>query len=994
MARINVRARAVDMLGRQQIAGIPTAIHELLKNAHDAYAQAVEVDHYRSDRMLVIRDDGFGMTKDDFESRWLTLGTESKVGANNQSAAYWNGLMSLPPRPIMGEKGIGRLAIAAIGPQVLVISRAKRDDGLHPAVVALVNWRLFEVPGIDLSSVEIPVVEMSGDELPDRAIVAGLADRIRENLTALGDRVPADQQAAIHADLDMLAFDPGALQQRFTAPVLGGANCGTQFFIRPSASILADDIDAGTAETASPLEKMLLGFSNTMMPGADAPAVSTRFRDHREDGRSRELIGGEAFFTPEEFEAADHHIEGEFDAYGQFQGRVSVYRQPPADHVIQWPGSTGRPTDCGAFKIRFAYVQGRATESRLPGQDWALISAKLNRIGGLYVYRDGIRILPYGNSDFDFLNIERRRTKSAQDWFFSYRRIFGAVEISHARNAELVEKAGREGFRSNKAYREFASILESFFERLAIDFFRPTSTYGDDFNAIKQDLTREAELLARREKQVRARRKQFSDELNRFFDAIERGEPSAMATAQIEDLQIRVDQVAQMADLELAAQALLDLEDEARAASSALREKYVITRPRGVGMTKVQQRDWAAYVRNFERLELEVFRPLAEAIDDAVSAAAQGSLAAVDRRRRLVSGLEFKKRAASTSSARLRREVGSQVKDLSEAVDLALRDSLTRLASDIEQTFADLGRTDTGAFDESRLRDLQGRWEARIDESAAETKARLEGLRDQLVSVAEAIGRNESITEMTALIESRAEGYREQLDSYSELAQVGMALGIVQHEFVSTTHAINEAIAKLQPWGRSNPALASLVRDVRGGFDHLETYLRLFTPMSRRLNRDVIDLTGEQIRIYLDEVFGDRLARHKVELRRTASFDTAQVRGFSSTFLPAFVNVVDNALFWVTFDRNAERWIQLDSDGTSFFISNGGPGIDYRDAERIFEFGQTNKPEGRGMGLYISREALNREGWDLTLEVVGGTTHPTFKIGPHAGDEEDDALDG
>ena len=35
-------------------------------------------------------------------------------------------------------------------------------------------------------------------------------------------------------------------------------------------------------------------------------------------------------------------------------------------------------------------------------------------------------------------------------------------------------------------------------------------------------------------------------------------------------------------------------------------------------------------------------------------------------------------------------------------------------------------------------------------------------------------------------------------------------------------------------------------------------------PALARLNRDVIELTGEQIRIYLDEVFGDRLARHGV----------------------------------------------------------------------------------------------------------------------------------
>ena len=49
------------MLGRQQIAGIPTAISELFKNAHDAYAERVEVDYYRRDGLFVLRDDGSGM---------------------------------------------------------------------------------------------------------------------------------------------------------------------------------------------------------------------------------------------------------------------------------------------------------------------------------------------------------------------------------------------------------------------------------------------------------------------------------------------------------------------------------------------------------------------------------------------------------------------------------------------------------------------------------------------------------------------------------------------------------------------------------------------------------------------------------------------------------------------------------------------------------------------------------------------------------------------
>src|SRR3954447_21198451 len=116
MARFRTSARTVDMLGRQQIAGIPTAISELFKNAHDAYADCAEVDYYRSDGLFVLRDDGLGMTEEEFSERWLVLGTESKLGAA--------GGMEPPPRdpekdprPILGEKGIGRLAIGVIGPQ-------------------------------------------------------------------------------------------------------------------------------------------------------------------------------------------------------------------------------------------------------------------------------------------------------------------------------------------------------------------------------------------------------------------------------------------------------------------------------------------------------------------------------------------------------------------------------------------------------------------------------------------------------------------------------------------------------------------------------------------------------------------------------------------------------------------------------------------------------------------------------------------------------------
>jgi signal transduction histidine kinase len=965
MARIKVRARAVDMLGRQQIAGIPTAIHELFKNAHDAYADHVEIDYFRGNQILVLRDDGFGMSREDFETRWLTLGTESKVGANDGSAE-----IGLPiagtRRAIMGEKGIGRLAIAAIGPQVVVLSRAKKGDTLMPLVVCVINWRLFELPGIDIDSIDIPIEEVPSGSLPDVATMGRLLDRLRANVEALSPEIPVPFKARILEDISLAKYDFSAVYGSLKGLALTGDGHGTHFFIRPTTPILSDDIDGSRDDLASPLEKMLLGFSNTMMPGRPKPVISAEFRDHLEDGRINELISGEAFFTPEEFESADHHIEGEFDEYGQFRGTVGVYRQQPQQHVIHWPAATGRKTECGAFRIKFAYLQGRASETQVPLDEWARLGAKLNRIGGLYVYRDGIRILPYGNSDYDFLNIERRRTKSAQDWFFSYRRIFGAVEISHANNAELVEKAGREGFRSNRAYREFAAMLENFFERLAIDFFRPTSQFGEDFNAVKSELQREAEALKRREKFTKKRRSDFAGQLQEFFRRVESGEPAIEAESLRSELESRVSMLLRSGEGAHAAQALLDIENEFRRRAQDFYARYLVIKPRSVGLSRSLRADWAAYQRNEEKLRQEVFSELDQAVDDIVSAA--GVEVALDRRRRVQSSLDVRRAQALQVAGRLRRQVQERAGQLQSAVEASVRTCINQFSNRIEGVFAD------------SILELQVRWEQEIGLASKDATELLEAVRDQLQSVAAAVTNNEMLDETTAALESSAETLRDELESYAELAQVGMALGIVQHEFAHSVKQIRSSIRKLKPWADGTPALGSIYEGLKSNFDHLDTYLGLFTPMSRRLNRASVDLSGAEIAVYLDEVFGDRLSRHGIELVATPAFNENAVHCYASTVLPVFVNLVDNAIYWVSGRRNGPKVITLDADNGAFIVRNSGPGIPLRIAEQIFEFGHSAKPGGRGMGLYLSRQVLTKAGGSLSLLAAGERVEPAFRI--------------
>ena len=212
MAQFKTRARALDLLGRQQIAGIPTAINELIKNAHDAYADKFDIDFIRLNNLLVLRDDGLGMTKEEFETRWLTLGTESKLANTKTSLPPID--KSKPQRPIMGEKGIGRLAIASIGSQVLIITKAKLRSHEHEIVVAFINWELFELPGINLEDIIIPV-----REYPNMPSINEINDIKKEVIHALDSLykkqlIDPDDYNRIYNSINLFNVDPTILSMQ------------------------------------------------------------------------------------------------------------------------------------------------------------------------------------------------------------------------------------------------------------------------------------------------------------------------------------------------------------------------------------------------------------------------------------------------------------------------------------------------------------------------------------------------------------------------------------------------------------------------------------------------------------------------------------------------------------------------------------------------------------------------------------------------------------
>lgn len=299
------RARTVEMLGRQQIAGIPTAISEIFKNAHDAYADHVEADYLPAQRLLVIRDDGFGMTPEDFDQRWLTLGTDSKVPGGM-------GFPVPPPgkvrRVMLGEKGIGRLAVAIIGPQVLILTRAQRASIPEDLVAAFVNWAAFDLPGINLNEVSVPVRIFRDGRLPSTDDIRDLVQESLSNLESFSGRT--DEARLNEAAMDLVEFgiDVADVVGRLSGLSLNGSGHGTQFFISPTDSGLQSDLEPPAArDEPSQLFQSLIGFSNTMTAGHDRPRLEVVFRNHKRPGIVEDVISSSSFFTLDEVVNADHY---------------------------------------------------------------------------------------------------------------------------------------------------------------------------------------------------------------------------------------------------------------------------------------------------------------------------------------------------------------------------------------------------------------------------------------------------------------------------------------------------------------------------------------------------------------------------------------------------------------------------------------------------------------------------------------------------------------
>lgn len=973
MAKFHARARTLDMLGRQQIAGVPTALHELFKNAYDAYAFNVEVDYFRKRGILLLRDDGVGMSLDDFQSKWLTLATESKVaplGALTPSPRE-----GVPVRPVMGEKGIGRLAIATIGSIVLVMTRAEGSDEI---ICCLIHWGLFELTGIDLGDIDLPVKKVSAHDDLNADLIAKLKSHLAATAAKVSDKTTDPRAKQIKAEIEGWNVPLHQLAGLDYGPSLS-KSAGTHFLVHPVRDELAADIDEYPRNGASSLQRMLLGFSSSVGVSNEA-GLETSFRDHLEDGQVVDRISDSEFFVQSEYEMADHRVSGKFDEYGNFSGSIAIYGGDEIDFSI--PIFTDRKIRaCGPFALNFAYVQGQKSDTTIPMEEYAGLTRKLDRIGGLYIYKNGIRVLPYGNSDYDFLEIERRRTLSASYYFFSYRRMFGSILTDAVNNSGLQEKAGREGFQSNKAYRHFREQLMVFFEELAARFFREDGSYAETWTLQRSALQREYKLLQKRKRSVKLQRDKLSSDLGHFFTNVEADIYVTELAGIKADAETRIQALLSDSDMSDVARSIISIEREVLRRASDVLDELTLSRPRAVGLTKSLSREWERYQEVYEKRVAPDFSAFEAEIATSIGQLAEDAKQHLDAKMRLEASIDAVEARSKEALDAEQRETSKSL----ENTERFVRSQLTEARGVVQDTKDEVARSmaefDFDAASQDELEDLRVTLEAKLVGARKVLEDRLGVIRLQLDRIQELSDEDSLGADVTiSALETELEVLKEDYGQTLELAQLGMAVSIVQHEFESNIRGVRKSLKSMSKWANQNEGLKALYQDIRDGFDHLDNYLSLFTPLDKRLRRRKTEITGGQIASFIRDLFDERFDRHKIDFSVTEAGAEQKLESYSSVILPVFVNLVDNAVHWLS-KKDGKRNLVLDAVDSYFVVEDSGPGVSRQDREFIFEFGYSRKLGGQGMGLYIAKTSLNKEDLDIQLDPTS-TTGARFLIGP------------
>lgn len=399
------RARLVRTLGFELISSEIVAVIELVKNSYDADASVVLVRFVgplkEGSGSLEVWDDGHGMSPGTVRDAWLEIATPFRKRAR---------LSEGKKRRVLGEKGIGRLAVGRLGAELELVSRrSEREATLR------IDWSSF-----------------ANDE------------------TYL-DEVPVDWEVRYP---QIFKYDGEASR------VLGeyldvGDDVGHGTLVRMGPLVKTWDIN-DVAELRRALSRLVPASPDQSLQNVPATAD---FRIFLELPREFEAYTGE-IQSAEELERPRYRLYGTVDADGHASFTYRGLGRESAETIERalLKPSRGKSLVCGPVTLDLRVWDRDADGLGITGRELTDFRKLLDQAAGVSIYRDAFRVMPYGERGNDWLGLDSRRVQNPT-LRLSNNQLVGQVFISADTNPNLRDQTNREGIMSGAARDDLRDVV-------------------------------------------------------------------------------------------------------------------------------------------------------------------------------------------------------------------------------------------------------------------------------------------------------------------------------------------------------------------------------------------------------------------------------------------------------------------------------------------------------------------------------------------------------
>lgn len=447
---IKANSSIIHLLGDELIGSDILAIFELVKNAYDADAENVTVrfDIDEGKRLIVIEDDGCGMSPDTINNAWLTIGTDYKKGENRRSKRLH--------RPALGSKGVGRLAVHKLAEDITL--ETKTEDKLLGSRLEL-NWndlvasqkRIQDLRVAVENDVEVYFVKGHGTRIiltnlkSYEWLKCDIIDLVRKVYNIMSP-FHSFKDFTIHVDSNDMEI------RNYIESVLNPEELLKNSLYQYSFKIQANN--SSNLSTQEQVDELPASFSWSY----DFCPANLQGIQPRVQKRENEILqvnwkelGG--------FNGQKTLLNKNLKGIGTIEGQLFAFNLNT--RIINATLGAGRKRSTSDF---------------------------LNQNSGVRIFRNNIRIFNYGEPTDDWLGIDMNKMRKVSE-HFSKKSIVGFVSLQIEESQGLIEKTNREGFIDSPQYDIFRMAVKSafdHFERCASDDRTEIESYLSNVSPVKR----------------------------------------------------------------------------------------------------------------------------------------------------------------------------------------------------------------------------------------------------------------------------------------------------------------------------------------------------------------------------------------------------------------------------------------------------------------------------------------------------------------------------